>query len=144
MQWGHAGLIKSHGVWPNHYQKCITLQHSLLLQDPGDVVSGSGERCRGCPVTGSFAGTGFDPIRDTVSGFSAGGNLARLAATRLLKKVAGSSSISAVIAMYPLATVPAVVRKVYATQKAYARVVRAGARQGLWNGGLGDNLRLSR
>ncbi|RWA11840.1 hypothetical protein EKO27_g3263 [Xylaria grammica] len=54
-------------------------------------------------------GQRFDPARIAVSGFSAGGNLALVAATKLRKKLASVLNVSAVIAMYPstdLATSP--------------------------------------
>ncbi|KAI0477985.1 alpha/beta-hydrolase [Xylaria cf. heliscus] len=44
----------------------------------------------------------FDPTRIAVCGFSAGGNLALVAATKLRQKLAGTINISAVLAMYPL------------------------------------------
>ncbi|RYC64867.1 hypothetical protein CHU98_g1342 [Xylaria longipes] len=44
----------------------------------------------------------FDSTRIAVSGFSAGGNLALVAATKLRKELAGAINISAALLMYPL------------------------------------------
>ncbi|KAI0449970.1 Alpha/Beta hydrolase protein [Xylaria acuta] len=44
----------------------------------------------------------FDSTRIAVSGFSAGANLALVAATKLRQKLAGAINIAAVLAMYPL------------------------------------------
>ncbi|KAI1176054.1 Alpha/Beta hydrolase protein [Nemania sp. FL0916] len=44
----------------------------------------------------------FDPNRIAVSGFSAGGNLALVAATKLRKKLAGVINIPVVVSLYPL------------------------------------------
>ncbi|KAI1746589.1 Alpha/Beta hydrolase protein [Xylaria castorea] len=43
----------------------------------------------------------FDPARIAVSGFSAGGNIALVAATKLRKKLAGAINITAALLMYP-------------------------------------------
>ncbi|KAI0406900.1 Alpha/Beta hydrolase protein [Xylaria palmicola] len=44
----------------------------------------------------------FDPTRVAVSGFSAGGNLAIVAATTLRRKLAGAVNIRALLSIYPL------------------------------------------